>query len=131
MSKVTGADFQNALVEVIGEYNAEIRRELNALAARKGRELVKAIKENAQFKTGSGTQKKSWKIAENTYSGIDRNYIIHSTDYRKTHLLENGHLTRAGTKRVNTKAYHFIANAVRDVLGSYEQEVQDTIEGVK
>lgn len=134
MPKQFGADFNNALSKVLNDYSTDLRTQINAFTRREGKRMVKGIKAHAKFSdVSSGKQAKSWRLLEETI-GLDVRETAYSTDYRKTHLLENGHVIRDGTTRRGkdlTKAFHFVEEGVRDVVDNYVAGLTEVIEGVK
>lgn len=119
--------FDEALGDVLNNYATDLRNAINADTEAAAKKLKKAIAADAPVKTG--TQKESWKIDREYLGGIDLKTVVHSEDYRKVHLLENGHLTRNGTTR--TKAFHYVGTNAEQVLSEYEQIVAETIKVVK
>lgn len=52
-------------------------------------------------------------------------WYVSGSDYRLSHLLENGHATRNGGRVAGT---HFIKNATDPILEQYEQAVKEVIQ---
>lgn len=120
-------DFDDALEGVLDNYATDLREAINADTEAAAQKLRKAIQAEAPVKTGK--QKKSWRIAKEYLGGVDLKTIVHSTDYRKVHLLENGHVTRNGVTR--TKATYYVSSNADRIIQEYEQQVADTIKVVK
>lgn len=120
-------ELDEALAGVLDNYATELREAINADTEAAAQRLRKAISADAPVKTGK--QKKSWRIAREYLGGIDLKTIVHSTDYRKVHLLENGHLTRNGMTR--TKPISYISSNTDRILREYEETVAETIKVVK
>ena len=99
--------------------------------------MIKGIKKHANFhlsKKSSGKQRNSWRLQEEVIGGIDVKETAYSKDYRKTHLLESGHLVRDGTTRrgrLETSAYHFVEAGVREVVDNYVAGLTEVIKGVR
>lgn len=119
--------FDEALGDVLNNYATDLRNAINADTEAAAQKLKKAIVADAPVK--SGKQKKSWRISREYLGGIDLKTVVYSTDYRKVHLLENGHLTRNGITR--TKATSYVSKNAEQVLTEYEQIVAETIKVVK
>lgn len=119
--------FDDALSDVLDNYATNLREAINADTEAAAQKLKKAIQAEAPVKTGK--QKKSWRITKEYLGGIDLKTVVHSTDYRKVHLLENGHVTRNGMTR--TKAYHYISSNQERIIKEYEEQVAETIKVVK
>ena len=120
-------ELEGALSSVLDNYATDLREAINADTEAAAQKLRKAIAADAPV--GTGKQKKSWKISREYLGGIDLKTIIHSSDYRKVHLLENGHLTRNGVTR--TKATYYVSRNTEQVLDEYEKIVAETIRTVK
>ncbi len=120
-------ELEDALSSVLDNYATDLREAINADTEAAAQKLRKAIAADAPV--GTGKLKKSWKISREYLGGIDLKTIIHSSDYRKAHLLENGHLTRNGVTR--TKATYYVGRNTEQVLDEYEKNVAETIRTVK
>lgn len=120
-------ELEDALSSVLDNYATDLREAINADTEAAAQKLRKAIAADAPV--GTGKLKKSWKISREYIGGIDLKTIIHSSDYRKAHLLENGHLTRNGVTR--TKATYYVSRNTEQVLDEYEKIVAETIRTVK
>lgn len=120
-------ELDDALADVLTNYATNLREAINADTEAAAQRLKKAISADAPVK--SGKQKKSWRIAREYLGGIDLKTVVHSTDYRKVHLLENGHLTRNGMTR--TKPTHYVSSNAEKIIKEYEEIVAETIKVVK
>lgn len=120
-------DFDEALESVLDNYATDLRAAINADTEAAAQRLKKAISAEAPVKTGK--QKKSWRITKEYLGGVDLKTVVHSTDYRKVHLLENGHVTRNGLTR--TKPTYYVSRNAERIIQEYEQTVADTIKVMK
>lgn len=120
-------DFDDALEDVLDNYATDLREAINADTEAAAQRLRKAIQADAPVKTGK--QKKSWRIAREYLGGVDLKTVVHSTDYRKVHLLENGHVIRNGVTR--TKAAYYVSTNADRIIKEYEEQVAETIKVVK
>lgn len=66
---------------------------------------------------------KSKKVAESSRE-ISLLWFVAGSDYRLSHLLENGHALRNGERVAGT---HFIQKASEPILQEYEQRVEEVI----
>ena len=123
------SELDEALSDVLTNYATDLREAINADTEAAAQRLKKAISADAPVKTGK--QKKSWRIAKEYLGGVDLKTVVHSTDYRKVHLLENGHVTRDGTTR--TKPTYYVSSNAERIIKEYEEQVAETIKvvGVK
>ena len=120
-------DFDEALESVLDNYATDLRAAINADTEAAAQKLKKAISAEAPVKTGK--QKKSWRITKEYLGGVDLKTVVHSTDYRKVHLLENGHVNRNGLTR--TKPTYYVSRNAERIIQEYEQTVADTIKVMK
>ena len=121
------SDFDEVLANVLNDYATDLRTAINADTEAAAQKLRKAIQAEAPVKTGK--QKKSWRITKEYLGGVDLKTVVHSTDYRKVHLLENGHLTRDGKTR--TRATHYVSSNAERIMKEYEQQLAETIRVMK
>ena len=120
-------DFDEALESVLDNYATDLRTAINADTEAAAQRLKKAISAEAPVKTGK--QKKSWRITKEYLGGVDLKTVVHSTDYRKVHLLENGHVTRNGLTR--TRPTYYVSRNAETIIQEYEQTVAETIKVMK
>ena len=115
------------LQDVLDNYATDLRAAINADTEAAAQKLKKAISAEAPVK--SGKQKKSWRVAREYLGGVDLKTIVHSTDFRKVHLLKNGHLTRDGLTR--TKPTYYVSSNAERIMKEYEETVAETIKVMK
>lgn len=97
-----------ALADKYKKYTDEFKEEVFDGIQEIGKETAKEVKDNSPVYAGSskaykekrkpGTYKKSWTYKVEKERGTIT-VTVHNRNYRLTHLLENGHLTRLGTGR--------------------------------
>lgn len=121
------SDFEDQLSSVLDNYATNLRDAINADTEAAAEKLRKAIAADSPVKTGK--QKKSWKISREYLGGIDLKTVVHSSDYRKVHLLENGHLTRNGVTR--TKPTYYVSRNADRIIEEYQVILAETIKVVK
>ena len=121
------SELDEALTDVLTNYATDLREAINADTEAAAQRLKKAISADAPVK--SGKQKKSWRIAKEYLGGVDLKTVVHSTDFRKVHLLENGHVTRNGMTR--TKPTYYVSSNAEKIIKEYEEQVAETIKVVK
>jgi hypothetical protein len=123
----TIANLDEAIADILEDYSTAITETVNEQTEKAANQLKKDISADAPVRTGK--QKKSWRVTKKKIAGIDLLAIVHSTDYRKVHLLENGHLTRNGVTR--TKPMRYISKNEEKIIEQYQQDVVTAIKAVR
>ena len=118
------------LTEAIGReltlYSQEVTESIKKEAKSSMNELVKRTKETAPV----GHRKKHYrdnissKKTQEDIHGISYTWYVKGSDYRLSHLLENGHALRNGDR---TRGTHFIANASEPILAEFERKIEEAI----
>lgn len=119
-------NLDDAISDMLGEYATSITEAVNTQTEKAANQLKKDISADAPVKTGK--QKKSWRVTKEKVAGMDLKAIVHSTAYRKVHLLENGHLTRDGVTR--TKPIRYVSKNEEKIIEQYQRDVADAIKAV-
>ena len=107
-------------------YSNEVTKAIKKEAQTHMSQLVKRTKETAPV----GKRQKHYRdsISSKKTSDTDRGatyiWYVMGSDYRLSHLLENGHATRDGGR---TRGTHFIANASEPILADYIAKVEEAI----
>lgn len=107
-------------------YSREITESVKKEAQKSAKKLVKKTKETAPV----GNRDKHYRdsIASRKLNesdqGVTYQWYVKGSDYRLSHLLENGHATRDGGR---TRATHFIQNASDPILREYEEKIEEVI----
>ena len=120
-------NLDKAIADILEDYSTAITNAVNEQTEKAANQLKKDIAADSPVKTGK--QKKSWRVTKEKVAGLDLKAIVHSTDYRKVHLLENGHLTRDGVTR--TKPIRYVSTNEEKIIKQYEQAVATAIKAVK
>lgn len=120
-------NLDEAIADILDDYPTAVTEAVNVQTEKAANQLKKDIAADAPVKTGK--QKKSWRVTKEKVGGMDLKAIVHSTDYRKVHLLENGHLTRNGVTR--TKPIRYVSKNEEKIIKQYEQAVATAIKAVK
>lgn len=120
-------DLPDVISDILNDYSTDLREAVNQTTEQTANELKKAIAADAPV--DSGKQKKSWRVAKEKVAGLDLVAVVHSTDYRKVHLLEFGHVTRNGTSR--TKAIGYVSKNEEAIVSKYPERLVKAIRTVK
>lgn len=120
-------DLPDVLADILDDYSTDLREAVNKTTEQTANELKKAIDADAPVK--SGKQKRSWRVTKNKVAGIDLVAVVHSTDYRKVHLLENGHLTRNGMTR--TRAFRYVSKNKDELIRKLPERMAQAIRAVQ
>lgn len=111
-----------AISEELENYNRSVIRGTKDEAKKAMDRLVRETKANAPARRprykNSITSRKEWESA----LGIGYIWYVKGSEYRLSHLLENGHATRNGGR---TRAYRFIKNASDPILDDYVTAVEE------
>ena len=120
-------NLDTAISDILENYATDITEAVNEQTEKSADRLKKDVAADSPVKTGK--QKKSWRVTKEKLAGRSIVAIVHSTDYRKVHLLENGHLTRDGVTR--TKPIRYVSTNEEKIVKQYEQDVAEAIKAVK
>lgn len=125
---VTVDQLGGAIEKVLDDYNKIVVKGTKDEAKKAMDLLVKTTKATAPVGTrrrkhykNSITSRKEWENA----LGAEYTWYVKGSDYRLSHLLENGHAKRGGG-RVN--GTHFIKNASDPIINSYVKAVEGVIQ---
>lgn len=124
-------DFAKAMSEAFEQYSAEAVEASKAAIDRVAKGADEAIKSHISFRERTGRYRKNMRIVTSHDGLYDRRktWYVKSPDYRLTHLLEYGHLSRDGTTRV--KPYEHIRYGEEYVRQNLEKEVKRSLEQVR
>lgn len=117
----------DAISDIMNDYSTNVRETVNIEIDKAAKSLKKSISADAPVLTG--TQKKSWRVTKEKLAGGDIKAIVHSTDYRKVHLLENGHVTRNGITRA--KPIHYVSKNEQELVEKFPGQLANAIKAVK
>lgn len=117
----------DAISDIMENYSTDIRETVNTEIDKAAKSLKKSISADAPALTGK--LKKSWRVTKEKLAGGDIKAIVHSTDYRIAHLLENGHVTRNGITR--TKPTHYVSKNEQELVEKFPSQLANAIKAVK
>lgn len=119
-------DLTDAINRELTIYSHEVTEIIKDEANSHMKELVKKTKETAPV----GNRNKHYRdnISSKKTSDNDRGatytWYVKGSDYRLSHLLENGHATKDGGRVEGT---HFIEKASEPILADFEKKVEEAI----
>lgn len=120
-------ELSDTLSNMLNTYNRETTDAVKSETKKAMDKLVEQTKATAP--TGHRRHKHyknsitSRKVYENTF-GNGFEWYVKGSDYRLSHLLENGHQTRNGGRVEGT---HFIKNATNEIVNEYLHNVEGVL----
>lgn len=111
----------------LGLYSDEIVQKIKKQAKKTMNNLVKKTKATAPV----GQRAKHYKdhitsqVTINSPRAIEYQWYVNGSDYRLSHLLNNGHALRGGGRYAGTG---FISDAEAEAVAEYEKAVEEIIE---
>jgi hypothetical protein len=115
-----------AIVNSLDEYNREVIDGVKRVTKKAMNQLVKDSKATAPV----GKRAKHYKdnitsktLSESDY-GLSKLWYVRGSDYRLTHLLNNGHALRDGGRYPGT---NFLGKAVDKVVPDYMKEIEEVL----
>lgn len=126
MSTISSDKLAEAIDKELTLYSENVINGIKKEAKKSMSQLVKQTKATApkgnrkKHYRDSITSKKVWEDGRS----IEYLWYVKGSDYRLSHLLENGHALRNGGRTTGT---HFIKNATDPILEQYIKAVEDII----
>lgn len=112
----------NKILEEYVDDIQEVITDSSNIVAEEGKNKLKNEKGTYQVRTGR--YNKGWKVKKVKGDRYVSNTIYNATEYRLTHLLENGHAKRNGGR---TRAFKHIAPVDEYCVKTFEKEVENAI----
>lgn len=134
--KVSTAKLSEAILTELNNYTEEIEAKVAAAVIAVGRQTAGELKNVNRVSSPDGGTSNIWRTypkgwtAKNTRSkGKQLSEVHNATQYRLTHLLENGHVIKNGTGRVygNTRAFPHISKAETKAVELLEKKIKEVI----
>ena len=120
----------DAIINSLEEYNQEVVDGVKSVTKKAMNQLVKDSKATAPV----GKRAKHYKdnITSKTLSendlGLSKLWYVRGSDYRLTHLLNNGHALRDGGRYPGT---NFLGNAVDKIVPEFMKEFEEVLKSGK
>lgn len=120
----------DAIAKELDLYSKEIQQGIRKQTDKSMRQLVQDTKATAPV----GRRRKHYrdsissKTGENSYRKYSKIWYVKGSDYRLSHLLNNGHALRNGGRYAGTQ---FITKASVSVIEDYEKAIKEVIKNAR
>ncbi len=127
------SELSDAVAQILNDASLELKNKIKVAGEDVAQECVKQLKETspvrADDKKGKykpGAYARSWRYQKNIdhITGSSDYTVYNDKHYRLTHLLENGHVNRDGSR---SRKFVHIAPANNKACKDYERRVEDAI----
>nr|DAF59946.1 MAG TPA: putative tail component [Siphoviridae sp. ctGz830] len=120
-------DVSQEIEDILQDYSGKVIEKLNEVVDEQAKETVKELKQTSPKRKGKYARGWTVKKTKDISGGV--NAVVHNKRYyRLTHLLENGHALRGGTKRA--RAYPHIAQVEEKTKTEFVKKVRVKIESI-
>lgn len=119
-------NLNEAIINSLEEYNLSATEDIKKLTNEAMKKLVKDSKKTAPVGKRAKHYKSnitSKKLSESQY-GISKLWYVRGSDYRLTHLLNNGHALRDGGRYPGT---NFLGRAVDKIVPEYIEQIEEVL----
>lgn len=125
---ITIEELDEEISNVLTMYSDDITNQIKAATESSMKELVKVTKATAPVGRSKHHYRDSIKskTVDNDYRKFSKLWYVDGSDYRLTHLLNDGHALRDGGRYEGTQ---FLDKAEDLVIKKYERTVEDIING--
>lgn len=124
MKTVKSNQLEGIIDSILGAYSKEVKNTIIESAKEVGEEGKNKLKQTSPKRTGKYRQ--GWRLKTKEGATFVHCTIHNATRYQLTHLLENGHLNRDGSR---TKGLPHIAPVEEYVQKEYVRKVENAIRG--
>ena len=113
------------VVDILNEYTDDVQNEISEAESTLANKAASDLRATSgTYKVRTGKYNKGWRVNEKKGRGYINCTVYNATDWRLTHLLENGHTTRNGGR---TKAFVHIKPIEEKYVNQYTQDVEKII----
>lgn len=131
MAKVTLDNLGAAVEKILDEYEADVLKGLSGATAEVAKAGAAAVRTNARATFGgTGAYARGWS-SKTTTTRIGADAVIYNrTEYRLSHLLENGHALKRGGRTIGrgfVQGRAHIEPVEEEINARYEKAVKDII----
>ncbi len=127
--KVTPENLGEAINEILTDYANTVAKDVKSAVEQTGKMAAETAQAYAS-RIGRGKYAKSIKAKTMVSNSFETSVTIHSTQYRIAHLLEHGHVVKAGGKVVGTaRAFPHFGPAEAMAESTLPKKVEQAIKG--
>ena len=111
--------------DILDEYSFEVQEGIETEAQNIAKQAANDLRNlRGTYKIRTGKYNKGWRINTQKGRGLINCIVWNATDWRLTHLLENGHLNRDGSR---TRAFVHIKPIEDKYVNQYSKDVENII----
>lgn len=122
--KITIDDLADAINERMTVYQSDTARKVLKVTKNTMKRFVKITKQTAPRRTGKFAKAIRSTVEDNGVVGSKGVWYVGGDEYRKTHLIVNGHQLRQGGR---TKGDPFLENALEEIADEYIKGIEEAV----
>ncbi len=123
---VTVEDLTESVEKTLNNYSKTVINATKENAKKCMDKLVKRTKETAPKNRPKYYKNITSKQTGNSFSGVEFTWYVKGSEYRLSHLLENGHAKRNGGRVEGT---HFIKKASEPIIQEFIKSIEEAVKG--